>query len=52
MREVVINRIKRRLQQISASLVKQYDAKLLKQFTDLEKEFQIQQSYEQYERNN
>ena len=49
MREVTINRIKRRLQQISASLVKQYDAKLLNQFTNLEKELQIQQAYEQHE---
>jgi len=49
MRELNIKKIQRKLQQLSASLVKQYDAKVLKQFTNLEKELEIQRAYEQHE---
>lgn len=45
MREALIVKLQKRIATLSSVLVKEYDAKLLTKFLELEKEIQIQQSY-------
>lgn len=45
MRELLIVKLQKRIKTLSSVLVKEYDAKLLVKFLELEKELQIQTSY-------
>lgn len=45
MRELLIVKLQKRVKTLSTELVKQYDAKTLAKFLELEKEIQIQKSY-------
>jgi hypothetical protein len=45
MREVLIIKLQKRISSLNSILVKEYDARLLAKFLELEKELQIQQAY-------
>lgn len=49
MREQLINRLQKKLKTLSTVLVKEYDARLLVKYLELEKEIQIQKAYIQNE---
>jgi hypothetical protein len=45
MRELLIVKLQKQIRTLSSVLIKEYDARLLAKFLELEKEVQIQQSY-------
>lgn len=45
MRELIISKLQKKLRTLNSVLVKEYDAKLLAKFLEIEKEISIQQAY-------